>query len=238
MPRFARTKVADTPSQKNESDAVSVHSQIEYHLRELEAALDPASPAHALPDFRRADRSILDIGCGIGQSLIVSGDDPECLRVGIDVDMQSLAYGHRHYPHVSYVLASAENLPFRSGAFDLVMSRVALPYTDLRASLFEIARVSASRGRIWLSLHPFKKVMHHLFDSIKAGAWKDVLFRLYAISNGAAFHFFGLQFRFPANGRCESFQTRSGFTRALGRLGFVDIHFLRGRHFLCTANKP
>ena len=212
-------------------------SQIEYHLRELEVALDPASPGHVLPDFRQDDRSILDIGCGIGQSLIVSGDDPECLRVGIDVDMRSLAYGHRHYSHVSYVLASAEALPFRSEAFDLVMSRVALPYTDLRASLSEIARVSAPGGRIWLSLHSFKRVARHLLGSIRAGAWKDVLFRLYAISNGAAFHFFGLQFRFPWKSRCESFQTRSGFARTLRRLGFIDICFQQDRHFLCTAKK-
>jgi ubiquinone/menaquinone biosynthesis C-methylase UbiE len=217
---------------------VAPDSQIEYHLRELEVALDPASPGHVLPDFRQDDRSILDIGCGIGQSLIVSGDDPGCLRVGIDVDMRSLAYGHRHYSHVSYVLASAEALPFRSEAFDLVMSRVALPYTDLRASLSEIARVSAPGGRIWLSLHSFKRVARHLLGSIRAGAWKDVLFRLYAISNGAAFHFFGLQFRFPWKSRCESFQTRSGFRRTLRRLGFIDVSFPQGRHFLCTANKP
>jgi ubiquinone/menaquinone biosynthesis C-methylase UbiE len=217
---------------------VPPESKIDYHLRELEAALDPASPEHVLPDFRRDDRSILDIGCGIGQSLIVSGGDSGCVRVGIDVDMQSLAYGHRHYPHICHVLASAETLPFRAGVFDLVMSRVALPYTDLRASLSEIARVSASGGRIWLSLHPFKKVAQHLVHSVKAGAWKDVLFRLYAISNGAAFHFFGAQFRFPWNNLCESFQTRSGFTRILGRLGFVHICFPQGRHFLCTADKP
>lgn len=219
-------------------NAVASDSQIEYHLRELEAALDTASPAHALPDFRQDDRSILDIGCGIGQSLIASGDEPGCLRVGIDVDLQSLTYGRRHYPHIYYVLTSAEALPFRSQAFDLVMSRVALPYTDLRASLSEVARVSASEGRIWLSLHAFKKVAHHLFASIKAGAWKDVLFRLYAMCNGAAFHFFGLQFRFPWKNRYESFQTRSGFARTLRQLGFIDIRFPAGRHFLCTARKP
>jgi ubiquinone/menaquinone biosynthesis C-methylase UbiE len=216
---------------------VPPESQIEYHLRELEAALDPASPAHALPEFRQTDRSVLDIGCGIGQSLIASGDHSGCLKVGIDVDMQGLAYGHRHYPHICHVLASAEALPFRDGVFDLVMSRVALPYTDLRESLPEIARVSADNGRIWLSLHSFKAVARHLFESMRARAWKDVLFRFYVTANGLAFHFCEAQLRFPRGHRCESFQTRAGFARTLRRLGFDEIRFPKGRHFLCTAHK-
>ena len=42
--------------------------------------------------------------------------------------------------------AGAEDLPFWNGAFDLVISRVALPYTMLGASLPEIARVLADDG--------------------------------------------------------------------------------------------
>ncbi|MBS0431176.1 MAG: class I SAM-dependent methyltransferase [Proteobacteria bacterium] len=211
--------------------------EIEYHLQELAAALDPASPAHALPEFCPTDRAILDIGCGIGQSLIVSGNDPGCLRVGIDVDRKSLDYGHRHYPQISHVVASAEALPFADGAFDLVMSRVALPYTDLRLSLPEIARVLAVKGRTWLSLHSFGMTWRHLKRSAGKGAWKDVLFRFYVIANGVGLHWFGTQLRFPSKHHCESFQTTARMRRSLDRLGLVDVVVKRDRHFICTARK-
>jgi len=214
-----------------------VDPQIEYHLKELEAALDPASPTHALPEFRETDRAILDIGCGIGQSLIASGNDSACLRVGIDVDRKSLGYGHRHYPHICHVVASAEALPFRDGTFDLVLSRVALPYTDLRQSLPEIVRVLAQRGRIWLSLHSFSVVWRHLVRSVKTGKWKDVLFRFYVIANGMGWHLFDTQFHFPLNRRNESFQTAGRMRRSLAKLGLTDIAMVRDRHFICTADK-
>jgi hypothetical protein len=43
---------------------------IEYHLRELEIALDKNDNRKILPNVLDSDKVILDIGCGIGLSFI------------------------------------------------------------------------------------------------------------------------------------------------------------------------
>ena len=53
-----------------------------------------------------------------------------------------------------------------SNSFDLVISRVSLPYTDIPQSLSEIARVLREDGRVWLSLHPFSKTVKHLMSAL------------------------------------------------------------------------
>ncbi|QOY61773.1 methyltransferase domain-containing protein [Lysobacter sp. H21R4] len=212
-------------------------SALAYHLRELAIALDPQSPLHAMPDVRGADRAVLDIGCGIGQTLAACGTMPGRRLVGLDVDRECLDYGARRFAHIDFVVGTAERLPFQHGAFDLAVSRVALPYSDLGRSLDEIARVLAPDGRVWLTLHPFATTWSHFVQSLRGGDFRDVVFRGYVMANGLLFHCLGRQLRFPFNQRCESFQTVGGMRRGLRKAGFTDIHIQRGRHFLCTARK-
>ncbi len=210
---------------------------IAYHLRELEIARDADSPLRVMPDIRDEDRCILDIGCGIGQTYAAVEPD-QCMHlVGIDIDLDSLHYGHDRFEHIDFVNANAGRLPFRDEAFDLVVSRVALPYSNMVLSLAEIARILDTGGRVWLTLHSYAKTWAHLKQSLRTGAFKDVVFRSYVIANGVLFHCFGKQVRFPPNGRCESFQTRGGMERALKKAGFADIRMPAGHGFICTARK-
>ena len=48
---------------------MKITSAIEYHEQELRIALDPANPKRLVPDTGSAT-SVLDIGCGAGQTLI------------------------------------------------------------------------------------------------------------------------------------------------------------------------
>jgi ubiquinone/menaquinone biosynthesis C-methylase UbiE len=52
--------------------------------------------------------------------------------------------------------AAAEHLPYGNSEFDLVISRVSLPYTDLPKAAREMRRVLRTGGRIWLALHDFR----------------------------------------------------------------------------------
>jgi hypothetical protein len=82
------------------------------------------------------------------------------------------------------------------------------------------------------------EVLSYLRNAVLQLAFKDAIFQLYALANGAIFHFFSKQLRLPFNGACESFQTRSGMRKVLRRYGFQDIEFeVRGRGFLCSARK-
>jgi SAM-dependent methyltransferase len=210
-----------------------------YHLRELQIARDPAADGHLLPPVTSLDRAILDIGCGAGQTLIGSNLTSEQSAVGVDVDAQALALGRQLHPSLLLICARAESLPLPSDVFDLVISRVALPYTDIPRALHEISRVLKRGGRCWIVLHPMSMAARSTFRHLTRGQIKGTIFQLYTLLNGLSLHLFGRQFPFPfkPNRPFESCQTRRGVERALRASGMVDISVRRDRHFVMTATR-
>lgn len=85
-------------------------------------------------------RAALDAGCGPGGSIDHAREAPGALTVGLDMDFESL----KRNPCVKLkVVGSAESLPFRDGAFDIVAAQYVLEHIENpRAALSEIARVS------------------------------------------------------------------------------------------------
>lgn len=217
--------------------AMSMNPKIAYHLRELDIARSPRSYHHAMPEFSTSDRVILDIGCGIGQTLVNSRLVKGKLLVGIDIDLDCLVFGHEQFDYIKFINGTAEQLPFRDNSFDFVISRVALPFTNLPQSLGEIARVLKRNGRVWFMMHPFSITAWHLKQSIRNFHIKDIIYRSYVIVNGMAFHFWGKLFSFPIINRYESFQSRSGMKKCMKKYGFVDICMQDDDHFICTARK-
>ena len=213
-------------------------TKIAYHLGELEDAQTPSCHAHNIPVVLPDDQSILDVGCGLGQTLVALNLDSTHNLVGIDIDPEPLEYGSKHFNSIQYAQARAEQLPFANASFDLVLSRVALPYTNIPVVLNEMQRVLEPGGRVWLTLHTQRFTLSQLRDSIKRGNIKDVLFRCYVVVNSYGFSQFGKMFNFPLNRkRCESFQTDKSMRKALLKHGFTNIDIKRGRHFEVTANK-
>src|SRR5437660_9819164 len=145
---------------------MSKDSRITYHLKELEIARNPNSPNHAMPSFSENDRAILDIGCGIGQTLVASSLENGKLLVGIDIDLDSLIYGQRQFGYINCVNGTAECLPFQSECFDFVISRVTLYSTNIPKSLKEVRRVLKKDGRVWFTLHPFSKLLRSFIKSM------------------------------------------------------------------------
>lgn len=198
---------------------------MQYHLSELEIALDPTNPKHILPPHLAAGSRVLDIGCGAGQTLLAAY--PDDIAFGLDLDFEALKFGTTITKNVRFVCGRAEALPYRSGEFDYVIARVSLPYTNIGLSLKEIRRVLKPGGRVWMVLHGFSLARRGRNN------WKGILFLGYVIVNSALFHFAHRQF--SVFGRCESFQTDRGITGALRRAGFESIAITRDRHFLVTA---
>ena len=228
---------------------------VAYHLQELAAARDPADPRHCLPGLLPHERDVLDIGCGIGQLFVASGRagaDRErgadagaagthaaaaARSVGIDIDHAALAYGAARFDGLQLLRAGADALPVADAAFDVVVSRVSLPYTNVPRALDEIARVLRPGGRLWLTLHPASRTRAELRRALALRHARDVAFRLYVLGTGALLQAFGRSVAFPANGRHESFQTVAGMRRLLAARGFTAITGERGRHFLVTARR-
>ena len=217
--------------------AMSMNSKIALHLRELEIARNPESPHYAMPEFSKDDQAILDVGCGIGQTLVGAQLETDKLLVGLDIDLELLNFGRRQFGYIKFVNGTAERLPFQNNSFDFVISRVALPYTNIPQSLAEIARVLKENGSVWFTMHSFSKTTKHLKQSIRKFDIKDVVYESYAIANGVFFHFFGRLFYFPVNKRYLSFQTKSGMEKCMKKIGFIEICVQDGNHFVCTARK-
>ena len=199
-----------------------------YHLKELAIARDAADRRHVNPPVFPPEWRVLDVGCGAGQTLIACFGDRR--SVGVDIAMDALRLGRTLTDRVSFVRAAAENLPFADGAFDAVIARVSLPYSNLGRSLREIRRLLKPGGLFWAVLHPIAAP-----GSIVDFRKPRTLLRLaYLIFNTALFHWTGRVVPY-GRGRYESWQTSSGIRRGLAKAGFGRITVSRQTHFVVTA---
>ena len=193
----------------------------DYQMAELKIALASRADGHNRPILEDRDRAILDIGCGVGQTFIAWRDvdgHQLCRRfcVGMDVDaaaIRSIIDANRGQFHG--VLQGAEHIPYPDDTFDLVMSRVSLPYTDIPKVLREIRRVLKPGGRVWMTLHSRERA---LADLRAAKGIKATLQRAYVLANGYCLNWFG--FLVPAGSKVESWQDTDWMIEQIERLGF------------------
>ena len=81
---------------------------------------------------------ILDLGCGTG--FVSSFLSEDCRPFGVDISEGMLRVYSSRFE--SAVLGDAENLPFKDGSFDYVLSNFSLHWTDLSRSVPEALRVA------------------------------------------------------------------------------------------------
>jgi CelD/BcsL family acetyltransferase involved in cellulose biosynthesis/SAM-dependent methyltransferase/ribosomal protein S18 acetylase RimI-like enzyme len=170
-------------------------------------------------------RDVLDVGCGGGQDLIpFAARGARC--VGIDIAAESGRFASRlfrtHYKGlpVHFATSGAEHLPFRDASFDVVLCRVALPYTDNRQALTEMARVLRPGGVLLLKTHHPKYYVHKALDGVRR---RSALFSIHALRvlmTGAIYHVSGSQ---PGGGILlrETFQTEWLLKRELRPIGLA-----------------
>ena len=123
------------------------HSPFTYSRRKIEQVLgrylDP------LPDGAR----LLDVGCGTGDLLSRLGRRFEC--AGCDPSDEMLERARKHNPGAAFTRATAEELPYGDGAFDVVLCIEVIRYLAVpEAALREIARVLAPGGLALVTFAP------------------------------------------------------------------------------------
>lgn len=209
-----------------------------YHLDELRIATTAGHSQRIMPPVMKADRRILDVGCGAGQTLIATNFEPGTTVIGLDLDKSALALGRQLDNTISFVCGRGESLPFQSEHLDFVFARVALPYMQLHDTLSEIWRVLRTGGRVWLALHPYSMVLNETLQAVTHLQIKRAVVCLYVLANGMLLNSFGKEFHLPfRKDYYESFQTKRGIRKLLRKAGFKDIQVERNGFFVATARK-
>ena len=167
---------------------------------------------------------VLDVGCGAGQELRPFLRDHTTLGVGLDISPQVARVGRelfaRAQPHsrVAFVRGAAEALPFDASCFDLIVCRLALPYTHNAMALSEIARVLRPGGVLLLKYHHVRYYTRELRDALVAMNVKAAIHAIRVMAAGCLYHVTGTQPRFWLTGS-ETFQSMWLLRRELGRRG-------------------
>jgi ubiquinone/menaquinone biosynthesis C-methylase UbiE len=192
----------------------------------LTAEVERKPYMHAMPDYSVDGMEILDVGCATGGHFTHPHYAKAEGLYGIDVDEEAVKIGTARYPRMHLSVGRAEKLPYHGDKFDLVISRVSLPLTDLPRALNETYRVLKSGGRIYLAMHDVHHQLYWLKTSIKAGAIKRVLDICYYVFPASwLYNFTGVCIGRPWSGTFETFQTEKRMRKALDAVGFKRVTF-------------
>ncbi len=99
-----------------------------------------------------AEGAILDVGCGTGRNLPLYR--PGVRVIGLEPSADTLARARRRAPGALLVQGDAEALPFRTGAFDTVVSGLVFcSVPDAARGLAEVKRVLKPDGALRMLEH-------------------------------------------------------------------------------------
>jgi ubiquinone/menaquinone biosynthesis C-methylase UbiE len=155
---------------------------------------------------------VLDIGCGAGQQLRPFVRGGRSLGIGIDVSPETGVAGRQLFARdepgarVAFARGAAERLPFDNSAFDLVVCRLVLPYTDNKRALAEMARVLRPRGVLLLKYHHARFYTAELGEALSKGRIKSAIHACRVLLAGGVYHLTYQQPRGRLTGG-ETFQT-------------------------------
>lgn len=210
-----------------------------YHESELRLISDLNDPKRIVPNYPCRGWSVLDVGCGIGQTLVAPEFSEAAELHGIDIDPEAVSCRLLvdREPRLHLSCAPGESLPYESERFELVFSRVALPYTNIPVALREIYRVLKPGGYIWLTLHPWGLELTNIYRAAAGKSVRRLINGLYVLANSAAFFATGTMFARPWNGTYESVQTQGGIRRALAGAGFGAVRTERTAYHLVASGR-
>ena len=188
------------------------------------ATVSEAKPSRfAIPEYSVDGMTILDVGCSTGENFTSSRFAHASALYGVDIDREAIHAGQRKYPHIRLSVDPAEKLPFGNAFFDLVISHLALPYTNIPVALKEMYRVLKPGGYLNLNMHDVHMQLRWLKEAIRTRAIKRIVDHAYIFPASILFNLTGVCVGRPWNNRRETFQTVKGMRKALFAVGFTHI---------------
>lgn len=95
---------------------------------------------------------LLDVGTGTGLACRAAAETVRGLAVGVDLSVGMLVAGHRRRPDSRLAAASAIDLPFRNGTFDVVTANFVISHFPSYATgLADMIRILRPGGRVAVS---------------------------------------------------------------------------------------
>jgi len=202
-------------------------SEYEEYLR-AEWRLFVDDPGRAQGSLRALDGrsvlNVLDIGCWAGQELLPFADSSFC--VGVDLSPAGGLVGRelfrelRPEARVSFAQATAEALPFNTDSFNVVICRLALPYTHNALALAEIARVLKPNGTLLLKIHHARYYLRKFWAGLRRREFLSMVHAGRVLVAGSVYHLIGRQVRSRLLSP-ETFQTEWLLRRELDRSGLA-----------------
>lgn len=209
---------------------MSTNEYVSYVCAEWDLFIaDPSRGDASLDAIRHIEVArVLDVGCGAGQELLPFVRDKKAVGVGIDIAPGAGISGRKLFAtsqasaNVDFVRGTAEALPFYSHSFDVIICRIALPYTNNRRTLDEISRVLRPGGVLLLKIHHARFYLRELSKSLFSLNVLVVMHDLQVLLAGMVYHVTGRQPRSYLTGK-ETFQTRWLLQRELRRRGLSIV---------------
>jgi len=168
---------------------------------------------------------VLDVGCGAGHELLPFASEG-AFAIGLDLAPEVGHAGRQLFAqqgqeaNVAFIRGAAERIPFPSGAFDLVICRLVLPYTDNARALKEFARVLRPGGALLLKIHHARYYFQEFGQALMKRRVLNMIHATRVLLAGATYHLTGTQPRshFPSS---ETFQTSWLLNREAERAGLT-----------------
>jgi ubiquinone/menaquinone biosynthesis C-methylase UbiE len=173
----------------------------------------------------KVDR-VLDVGCGAGQELLPFVTQKGALGFGMDIAATVGRVGREMYAahaplgRVNFLRGAAERLPFPASSFDVVICRLALPYTDNLKAFAEVSRVLRPGGKYFLKISGVRWYLLELKQALSGLSLKPMLHAARVLVAGSIYHLTRSQprSRIPSS---ETFQSEWLLRRELARCGLA-----------------
>ena len=173
-------------------------------------------------------KRVLDVGCGAGQELLPFVTEKGALGFGMDIAPTVGRVGREMYAthapsaRVNFLRGTAEDLPFPSGSFDVVICRLALPYTHNERAFAEVSRVLRPDGKYLLKISGVRWYLLELRQALKSGKITSMIHATRVLVAGSIYHLTRHQPRSRIPSR-ETFQSEWLLRHELKRHGLA-IH--------------
>lgn len=145
---------------------------------------------------------VLDIACGKGGDCLFLAEEYNCPVAGIDISSKNIALAQSRAAargldrQVRFIIADAENLPFRNTIFDVVLSECSFSILpNKEAAALEMSRALKPGGRLVITDMTLRKtdgICHELgladFPFIPSLAGARLVEEYVSIFEGAGFH--------------------------------------------------